>query len=244
MDLFPAIDLRGGRVVRLAQGAADREARYALDPAAQATAFADAGAQWLHLVDLDRAFGTGDNDAAIAAVLTTTATRLRVQVGGGVRTLERAAALLQLGVTRVIVGTVAVDRPVFLDELVREFGASRVVVGIDARDGLVAVRGWVETSVLTAVGLAGRVASQGIRTVIYTDIARDGMLGGPDVAGSVAIAATLNRVAPSEVIASGGVATLDDLRAVATAGLSGAIVGRALYEGRFELAGALAAVSV
>lgn len=243
MDLFPAIDLRGGRVVRLAQGAADRQADYGDDPAGQATVFADAGARWLHLVDLDRAFGTGDNDPAIAAVLAAVGARLTVQVGGGVRSMERASALLDLGVTRVIIGTAAVDRPEFVDALIREFGAERIVVGIDAREGLVAVRGWVDTSVLRATELAARVARQGVRRVIYTDIARDGMLGGPDIEGSQAIAAASDQTAPLEVIVSGGIATLADLQAVARAELPGVIIGRALYEGRFDLTAALAAVA-
>ncbi|MES2125141.1 MAG: 1-(5-phosphoribosyl)-5-[(5-phosphoribosylamino)methylideneamino]imidazole-4-carboxamide isomerase [Gemmatimonadota bacterium] len=243
MDLLPAIDLRGGRVVRLAQGAADREADYGDDPAAQAESFAAAGARWLHLVDLDRAFGSGDNDEAIAGIVTAVGSRLSVQVGGGVRSLERAASLLDLGVTRVIIGTAAVDQPEFIDALLQEFGASRIVVGIDAREGLVAVRGWVDTSVLRATELAGRVARQGIRRVIYTDIARDGMLGGPDIEGSRAIAEASGEDGPLEVIVSGGIATLADLQAVARAGLPGVIIGRALYEGRFELAEALATVT-
>ncbi len=236
MELYPAIDLRGGEVVRLAQGEADRQTSYGTDPAAQASTFAHAGARWLHVVDLDRAFGTGDNDPAIAAIVAAVGTTLAVQVGGGVRTVERARALADLGVTRVILGTAAVERPALVDEVVSALGADRVAVGIDARDGAVALRGWTETSAVQATDLAIRVAGQGVRTVIYTDIARDGMLGGPDIAGSVALQAA----AGVSVIASGGIATLDDLRAVAAAGLGGAITGRALYEGRFALADALA----
>lgn len=236
MELYPAIDLRGGEVVRLAQGESDRQTSYGTDPAAQARAFADAGARWLHVVDLDRAFGTGDNDTAIAAIVAAVGTRLAVQVGGGVRSVERARALVDLGVTRVIIGTAAVERPTLVDDVVAAVGADAVAVGIDARDGAVALRGWTETSAIQATDLAIRVAGQGVRTVIYTDIARDGMLGGPDLAGSVALQAA----AGVSVIASGGIATLDDLRAVAEAGLGGAITGRALYEGRFALADALA----
>jgi phosphoribosylformimino-5-aminoimidazole carboxamide ribotide isomerase len=236
MELYPAIDLRGGDVVRLAQGEADRQTSYGTDPAAQARTFADAGARWLHVVDLDRAFGTGDNDPAIAAIVAAVGTRLAVQVGGGVRSVERARALADLGVTRVILGTAAVERPALVDEVVAALGPAAVAVGIDARDGAVALRGWTETSAVQATDLGIRVAGQGVRTVIYTDIARDGMLGGPDLAGSVALQAA----AGVSVIASGGIATLDDLRAVAAAGLGGAITGRALYEGRFALADALA----
>jgi phosphoribosylformimino-5-aminoimidazole carboxamide ribotide isomerase len=236
MELYPAIDLRGGEVVRLAQGESDRQTSYGTDPAAQARAFANAGARWLHVVDLDRAFGTGDNDTAIAAIVAAVGTRLAVQVGGGVRSVERARALADLGVTRVIIGTAAVERPTLVDDVVAAVGADAVAVGIDARDGAVALRGWTETSAIQATDLAIRVAGQGVRTVIYTDIARDGMLGGPDLAGSVALQAA----AGVSVIASGGIATLDDLRAVAEAGLGGAITGRALYEGRFALTDALA----
>lgn len=237
MELYPAIDLRGGEVVRLAQGASDRQTSYGSDPAAQARTFAAAGARWLHVVDLDRAFGTGDNDPAIAGIVAAVGATLAVQVGGGVRSVERARALVDLGVTRVILGTAAAERPALVDEVVTALGAERVAVGIDARNGAVAVRGWTETSALTATDLAVRVAAQGVRTVIYTDIARDGMLGGPDLDGSVA----LQEAAGVSVIASGGIATLDDLRAVAVAGLGGAITGRALYEGRFSLADALTA---
>jgi phosphoribosylformimino-5-aminoimidazole carboxamide ribotide isomerase len=236
MELYPAIDLRGGEVVRLAQGASDRQTSYGTDPAAQARTFAAAGARWLHVVDLDRAFGTGDNDAAIAAIVAAVGTSLAVQVGGGVRSVERARTLANLGVTRVILGTAAVEHPALVDEVVAALGADAVAVGIDARDGAVALRGWTETSAVRATDLGLRVAGQGVRTVIYTDIARDGMLGGPDLAGSVALQAA----AGISVIASGGIATLDDLRAVAAAGLGGAITGRALYEGRFALADALA----
>jgi phosphoribosylformimino-5-aminoimidazole carboxamide ribotide isomerase len=236
MELYPAIDLRGGEVVRLAQGESDRQTSYGTDPAAQARTFAEAGARWLHVVDLDRAFGTGDNDAAIAAIVAAVGSALAVQVGGGVRSVERARTLAQLGVTRVILGTAAVERPALVDEVVAALGPDAVAVGIDARDGAVALRGWTETSAVRATDLAARVAGQGVRTVIYTDIARDGMLGGPDLAGSVALQAA----AGVSVIASGGIATLEDLRAVADAGLGGAITGRALYEGRFALADALA----
>ena len=236
MELYPAIDLRGGEVVRLAQGESDRQTSYGTDPAAQARLFADAGARWLHVVDLDRAFGTGDNDAAIAAIVAAVGTALAVQVGGGVRSVARARTLAELGVTRVILGTAAVERPALVDEVVLALGPDAVAVGIDARDGAVALRGWTETSAVRATDLAVRVAGQGVRTVIYTDIARDGMLGGPDLAGSVALQAA----AGVSVIASGGIATLEDLQAVADARLGGAITGRALYEGRFALADALA----
>lgn len=243
MDLYPAIDLRSGRVVRLAQGEAARETSYGDDPSAQALAFVDAGAQWIHVVDLDRAFGQGDNDKAIAAIVTAVNGRARVQVGGGVRSVERAAALTGRGVHRVVVGTAAVEQPELIDAMVGAVGGARIAIGIDARDGLVALRGWVDTSPMHATELAARVSGQGIDTVIYTDIARDGMLCGPDIEGSLAVLAALTQSSAPEVLVSGGIATLADLQLVADAGLGGAIIGRALYEGRFSLADAMTSVA-
>jgi phosphoribosylformimino-5-aminoimidazole carboxamide ribotide isomerase len=239
MDLYPAIDLRGGQVVRLAQGEAARATIYHDDPVAQAEQFVEAGARWLHVVDLNRAFGDGDNDAAIAEIARRFGDRLQVQLGGGIRDVARAQAVVQLGVSRVVIGTAAIDQPALVDAIVQALGGDRVAVGIDARDGRVAVRGWVETSAVRAVELAARVAGQGVETVIHTDIARDGMLSGPNIEESLAVQAKGPRV-----IVSGGIATIDDLRAVAAAGLAGAITGRALYESRFTLVEALAALAV
>lgn len=243
MDLYPAIDLRGGRVVRLAQGSADRQTNYGDDPAAQADAFVAAGARWIHVVDLDRAFGQGDNDAAVRGIIAAVAGRAAVQLGGGVRSLDRALALVGAGVDRVVIGTAAVDQPELIDALVGSVGAARVAIGIDARDGIVALRGWVESASLSASDLARRVAGQGVDTVIYTDIARDGMLGGPDISGSLAVVAAMEESAAPNLIVSGGVASVADLAAIAAAGLGGAIIGRALYEGRFTLPEAIAVVS-
>lgn len=238
MDLYPAIDLRGGQVVRLAQGEATRETVYGHDPVAQAEEFVVAGARWLHIVDLNRAFGDGDNDSAIAEIARRFGDRLRLQLGGGIRDVARAEAVVQLGVSRVVIGTAAVDQPALVDAVVRALGGDRVAVGIDARDGRVAVRGWVETSAVRATELAARVAAQGVQTVIHTDIARDGMLSGPNFDEALALQAKGPRV-----IVSGGVASVADLRAVASAGLAGAITGRAIYEGRFTLSEALAALA-
>ncbi|MEI2721158.1 MAG: 1-(5-phosphoribosyl)-5-[(5-phosphoribosylamino)methylideneamino]imidazole-4-carboxamide isomerase [Gemmatimonadales bacterium] len=238
MDLYPAIDLRGGQVVRLAQGEATRETVYGHDPVAQAEEFVVAGARWLHIVDLNRAFGDGDNDSAIAEIARRFGDRLRLQLGGGIRDVARAEAVVQLGVSRVVIGTAAVDQPALVDAVVRALGGDRVAVGIDARDGRVAVRGWVETSAVRATELAARVAAQGVQTVIHTDIARDGMLSGPNLDEALALQAKGPRV-----IVSGGVASVADLRAVASAGLAGAITGRAIYEGRFTLTEALAALA-
>jgi phosphoribosylformimino-5-aminoimidazole carboxamide ribotide isomerase len=238
MDLYPAIDLRGGHVVRLAQGEAARETVYGHDPVAQAEAFVLAGARWLHIVDLNRAFGDGDNDAAIAEIARRFGDRLQLQLGGGIREVARAEAVMQLGVSRVVIGTAAVDQPALVDAVVRAIGGDRVAVGIDARDGRVAVRGWVETSAVRATELAERVAGQGVQTVIHTDIARDGMLSGPNLDEALAVQAKGPRV-----IVSGGVSSITDLQAVASTGLAGAITGRAIYEGRFTLVEALAALA-
>lgn len=225
-------------MVRLSQGDAARETAYGDDPVAVALRFAGEGARWIHLVDLDRALGEGDNQAEVGRVLRAVAGRVRVQLGGGLRSLPLIATALELGAARVVIGTAAVGEPALLDAAVARLGADRLAVGIDARNGLVAVRGWREAGGERAEALAARVVAQGIRTLVYTDIARDGMLAGPDLAGARAVAA-----AGARVIVSGGVAALDDLRAIRDAGLAGAIVGRALYEGRFTVAQALEAVS-
>ncbi len=237
MELYPAIDVRGGRVVRLSQGEATRETSYGSDPVAQAEAFAAAGARWLHVVDLDRAFGTGDNLAVLRRLAAAVGRRVRLQAGGGLRSLDALRAVLDLGVTRGVLGTAAITTPALVPEAVAAVGAPAVAVGLDTKDGRVAIRGWVETTPVSAADVCRRVLADGARTIIYTDVGRDGMLTGPDVAGGRALQAL-----GAEVIASGGVGTLDDLHAVREAGLAGAIMGRALYEGRFTLAEALAAV--
>ena len=230
MHLLPAIDLRHGRVVRLSQGEADRETVYGDDPLAVADGFAAEGAQWLHLVDLDRAFGEGDNAALLGEVIAGVRGRVRVQAGGGFRTLEAIEQVLGLGAARVVIGTAAVRTPDLVSAAVRRAGADRLAVGIDARAGIVAIRGWREETGDRADDVARRVIDQGIRTLVYTDVARDGMLAGPDLAGAAALQAL-----GAAVIVSGGVASLDDLRQVRDAGLAGAIVGRAIYEGRFTV---------
>lgn len=236
MDLYPAIDIRHGQVVRLSQGQASRQTVYGSDPLVVAERFIEHGAEWLHLVDLDRAFGDGDNTAVIGGILQAVGHRVRVQVGGGLRSLDRVRESLELGAARVVVGTAAAVEPAFVPAALAMTGAARLAVGVDARNGFVAVRGWTETSTLAARTLVARVVAEGVETVVYTDVSRDGMLGGPDIAG-----ATELQQAGARVIASGGVSGLADLRAVCRAGLAGAIVGRALYEGRFDLADALEA---
>jgi phosphoribosylformimino-5-aminoimidazole carboxamide ribotide isomerase len=234
VELFPAIDIRRGRVVRLSQGSAERETVYGEDPAGVAEAFAEAGARWIHLVDLDRAFETGSNDDAIRRVAERVGPQVRLQLGGGLRTLDRMQAGIELGVARLVIGTAAATDPGMLDAAVTRLPTERLAVGLDARDGFVAVRGWTETSTLRTIDLARRVVAQGIGTLIYTDVTRDGMLQGPDLSGAVALQTTGARV-----VASGGVASLADLRRIDQAGLAGAIVGRALYEGRIALGDAL-----
>lgn len=237
MDLYPAIDLRAGRVVRLSQGEASRETTYGRDPVAQAEEFAAAGARWIHVVDLDRAFGSGDNHAALAAIVRRVSGRVRVQAGGGIRSLDALRAVLDLGASRAVLGTAAITEPALVSQALAAAGSDHIAVGLDAKAGRVAIRGWVETTPLTALEVGRRVVADGAETIIYTDVARDGMLAGPDLDGAAAL-----RDLGAAVIASGGVATVADLQAVRAAGLAGAIVGRALYEGRFTLTEALQAL--
>ena len=227
MELYPAVDIEGGRVARSPSVA---------DPIAAVRQFAHDGARWVHVVDLDRAFGTGENRALTRRLLAEGA--VRIQVGGGLTTDAAIAELVGWGATRVVIGTAAAVDEGVVERLLARHGAERLAVGIDARDGRVAARGSDLTLALTPLELARRVRGQGARTVIYTDAARDGSLAGPDVDGARAIAAL-----GLDVIASGGVASLDDLRRVRAAGLAGAIVGRALHEGRFTLREALACVA-
>jgi phosphoribosylformimino-5-aminoimidazole carboxamide ribotide isomerase len=236
VDLFPSIDIRSGRVVRLSQGEATRQTVYGDDPVAVAERFVEQGASWVHVVDLDRALGTGDNLPAVARIARRVGSRVRLQLGGGFRTLDLVRAGLDLGVARVVIGTAAAVDPSFVALAVSATGSARLVVGIDTREGQVALRGWTETSTQRAEELARRVVADGIDTVIYTDIGRDGMLGGPDLAGAAALLATGARV-----IVSGGVASAEDIRSARASGLAGVIVGRALYEGRLTLSEALAA---
>ena len=238
MELFPAIDIRSGRVVRLSQGEATRQTVYGEDPAAVAEAFADAGARWIHVVDLDRALGTGDNEAAVRRILSRVTGRVRIQSGGGYRTAALARRGVELGVDRIVVGTAAALDPDFLVAVAATVATDRLALGLDVRDGKVAVRGWTETTDIEVAELADRALDAGITTLIYTDVARDGMLEGPDVTGAVRL-----RRGGAEVIVSGGVASLADLRQIAEAELAGAIVGRALYEGKFDLRQALRAVT-
>ncbi len=244
LTLYPAIDLKGGACVRLRQGAMDQATVYSTDPAAQARAWIDAGCRWLHVVDLDGAIvGSSVNAPAIAAILA--AATVPVQLGGGLRDLATIAHWLEAGATRAILGSAAVKRPALVAEACRTF-PGRIVIGIDARAEMVATEGWVETSAITALDLARRCEQWGVAAIIHTDIARDGMLTGANVAATAALAAAL----ATPVIASGGIGCLDDLRTVANAAaalprgqIEGVIVGRALYDGRIDIAAAMEALS-
>ena len=238
MDLLPAIDIRNGRVVRLSQGERARQTVYGDDPLAVAERFLEQGARWIHVVDLDRAFGTGDNLAVVHRIAERVAAKLQLQLGGGLRSKDLIREALDLGFARAVIGTAAAVDPNFVPEVLAAVGSTRLAVGIDARNGLVAVRGWTETSTTRAEDLVRRVVNAGIETVIYTDIDRDGMLNGPDLAGAVSLLTMGARV-----ILSGGIAGSADVRAACQAGLNGVIVGRALYEGRLTLPEALQAAA-
>ncbi|HZT51025.1 MAG TPA: 1-(5-phosphoribosyl)-5-[(5-phosphoribosylamino)methylideneamino]imidazole-4-carboxamide isomerase [Stellaceae bacterium] len=237
MIVFPAIDLKEGRCVRLLRGDMAAATVFADDPAAQARRFAEAGARWLHVVDLDGAFaGESRNGAAVAAVLA--ATSAQVQLGGGIRSREAIAAWLGRGVARVVLGTVALSDPDLVKAACRDF-PGRIVLGLDARGGRVAVEGWARTSEIPALELALRFEDAGAAAIVHTDIERDGAMEGANVAASAALARRLR----TPVIVSGGVTTLADLEAVKRAqadGVAGAIIGRALYYGRIDLREALA----
>jgi phosphoribosylformimino-5-aminoimidazole carboxamide ribotide isomerase len=237
--LYPALDLKEGRCVRLVRGEMSAATVFNDDPAAQARSFAAAGCRWLHLVDLDGAFaGKPMNAASVEAILA--AVRVPAQLGGGIRDLATIDAWLGKGVARVILGTAALTHPDLVKEACRRF-PGRVAVGIDARSGRVAVEGWAKTSEMTALDLALRVEDAGAAAIIFTDIDRDGALGGVNVAATAALAQKLK----TPVIASGGVAALADLAALKAHegdGIAGAILGRALYDGRIDLKAALAMV--
>lgn len=235
MILYPAIDLKGGAVVRLYKGDLEQATTFNLDPADQARRFSEAGFERLHIVDLDGAVsGRAVNGAAVEAILA--AADLPAQLGGGIRSLSQIEAWLERGVARVILGTAAVKDPALVHEACKLF-PGRVVVGIDARGGRVAVEGWVEASELAAEELARRFEDAGVAALVYTDIERDGALLGVNVAATAALA----RAVSIPVIASGGVASIADIEALrGVPGLEGVILGRALYDGRIEPAAALA----
>ena len=236
LTIFPAIDLKGGQVVRLAEGDMDRATIYGDDPAAQARAFAAAGASHLHVVDLDGAFAGGSvNGAAVESIIA--AFPGKVQVGGGIRNRETVERWLALGVDRVIIGTAALKDPAFVKSAAAAL-PGRIVVGVDARDGMVAPEGWADVSDVSVTDLARRFEDAGVAALLFTDVGRDGLLKGCNVEATVALA----RAVSIPVIASGGVADLGDIHALVphvADGIEGVITGRALYDGRLDLAEAL-----
>ena len=230
MQLYPAIDIKGGKCVRLTQGLFDNVKVYSDTPADMARLWRDQGATFLHLVDLDGALaGRSVNEDVIRSIVE--AVDIPVEIGGGIRSEEAVRHMLELGVARVIIGTKAVERPAFMRELVDTFGPDRIVAGVDAKDGLVAVQGWESLSSVTAKELCMQMREFGIRHVVYTDISRDGMLNGPNVEAT----RQLTEATGIDVIASGGVSSMDDLRQLHEAGIQGAIIGKALYEKRVDL---------
>jgi phosphoribosylformimino-5-aminoimidazole carboxamide ribotide isomerase len=235
--LFPAIDLKEGLAVRLQQGDMARATVFNRDPAAQARAFENQGFEYLHIVDLDGAFaGKPMNAAAVEAILG--AVKIPLQLGGGIRDRTTVEGWLGKGVARVIIGTAAVRDPALVKEAARAH-PGRVAVGLDARDGKVAVEGWAATSELSALDIARRFEDIGVAAIVYTDVARDGMLKGLNLDATIALADAIS----IPVIASGGLASIDDVRALLTPRarkLEGAIAGRALYDGRLDAAAALA----
>lgn len=230
MQLYPAIDIRGGRCVRLTQGLFDNVTVYSDDPADMARLWAEQGASFLHVVDLDGArTGHSVNEPVIRGIVE--AVNIPVQLGGGIRSRETARAMLEMGVRRVIIGTKAAQRPEFLRELVEEFGPESVVAGVDAKDGMAAVEGWEKVSSMSAAELCLRMKDLGVRHIVYTDIARDGMLAGPNTAA----VKRLTDETGLDIIASGGVSCMEDLEELCQNGIRGAIIGKALYEKRVDL---------
>ncbi|MDO7606557.1 MAG: 1-(5-phosphoribosyl)-5-[(5-phosphoribosylamino)methylideneamino]imidazole-4-carboxamide isomerase [Loktanella sp.] len=235
MILYPAIDLKDGNAVRLVHGDMDQTTVFNDDPAAQARLFVEAGCEWLHLVDLNGAFaGEPVNAAPVEAILK--ACPVPAQLGGGIRDMKTIERWIDKGLARVILGTVAVENPDLVREAAREF-PGKVAVGLDARNGFVATRGWAEETDIQVVDLAKQFEDAGIAAIIYTDILRDGAMKGPNIDATAALARAVN----IPVIASGGVSSIADLTALKASGvISGAISGRALYDGAIDLAAALA----
>lgn len=240
MQLFPAIDLLGGRCVRLRKGRLEDVTVYDPDPPGRAESFVEAGAVWVHVVDLDAALDTGrDNRAVVAAIVDRLGGRASVQTGGGLRDAAAVESALDAGCARVVLGTAATEAPDLVDELARRH-PGRIAAAVDAVDGEVAVHGWTQGSGHTVEGFAVRLAEAGVAALLATEVSRDGMLSGPDLDGIRRLLAVVD----VDVLASGGVADLDDLRALAALDVSGhrvagAVVGKAIYEERFDVADAV-----
>ena len=232
--IYPAIDLRSGKVVRLKEGDPARMTAYSDDPVETAQRWSSAGAGWLHVVNLDGAFGEHDdlNRSALEAILKL---GTQVQFGGGLRSLAAIERAMDLGISRVVLGTVAIEQPTVVEAALKKFGSESIAVGIDARDGFVRVRGWKDASGVSALDLALQMQTLGLRTAIFTDVSRDGLGSGLNISATRELA----EVSGLAVIASGGVHTLDDVIAARDANLAGVIIGRALYEGTIDLREAL-----
>lgn len=238
MIILPAIDIKDGKCVRLYQGDFDRLTTYDADPVQVARRWQEAGASWLHVVDLDGALnGYPANFEVIRRIRS--AVSLHIECGGGMRTLDAIQRMLDMGVDRIILGTIALIDPDLLQAALQRW-SERIVVGLDARDGRVAIEGWRETSQVQATALASELAARGVARFVYTDIARDGALHGPNLPALQAMQAAISNVSPdSALIASGGIASIADLQAIAHLGIEGAIVGKALYTGAIDLAQAI-----
>lgn len=232
MIIYPAIDIRGGKCVRLTQGRYDDITIFSDDPVNMALQFQNAGAKYLHVVDLDGARGDTDNRGIISRIAKELS--IPVQTGGGIRTMADIEAVLEFGISRVILGTTAVKNPEMVNEAVKKYG-SHIAVGIDAKDGFVAIEGWEKTSAVKVVEHAKNMESMGVQTIIYTDIATDGMLSGPNLFAMSEMIKKVNM----EVIASGGVSSLKDIRHLNEIGAAGVIVGKAIYTGDVDLKKAL-----
>lgn len=235
MQLYPAIDMKGGKCVRLTQGLFDNVTIYSDTPAEMAKLWVGQGASFLHIVDLDGALaGRSVNEEAIRQIVESV--DVPVQLGGGIRSAEAVAYMLELGITRCIIGTRAVERPAFIGELVERFGADRIVVGVDAKDGMVAVEGWEKVSDLSALELCMKMKDFGVEHIVYTDISRDGTLTGPNVEYT----RELTERTGLDIIASGGVSGMEDLIRLEQCNVRGAIIGKALYENKISLPEAVA----
>ena len=230
MRLYPAIDIKNGQCVRLRQGVFEDTTVYANEPYQVAKEFEADGAKFLHIVDLDGALrGTGANDEALKKIVENVS--IPVEIGGGIRTMQDIEHRLSLGVSRVILGTKAVESPDFVKEAVEKFGADKIVVGIDAKDGMVAIKGWETISNVDAVSLAQSMKDLGVKTIIYTDISKDGMLCGPNFVQT----ARMVEITGMDIVASGGVSCMNDLLQLESIGVEGAILGKAIYEKRVDL---------
>lgn len=230
MKLFPAIDIKNGQCVRLRQGSFQDILVYSDIPLKIAKQWEAAGASFIHIVDLDGALvGHSVNDEVIKGIVAEV--KIPVQVGGGIRTIKDIENKLELGVERVIIGTKAVKDPAFIKEAIATFGAKRIVIGIDAKDGMVAIEGWEKVSTYQAVSLALEMKKYGVETIVYTDISKDGMLQGPNILHTK----EMSEMTGLNIIASGGVTSLKDLELLSEAGVYGAIIGKALYENRIDL---------